>query len=226
VITIENLAPVFGYVMVAEKPNPVSISENEESPDSDESENGNDYRQNGQSNQLISENNSHYTAAKSDLKTTFDEKDKKNRDAAFCKVIEDAKKLIKSVDIPPISITPYEESLFFYVLLSDLDARHFELFEIPQGQSVTEDDKLRLYNSLSEEQKNIVKRDFLIKNMVKTMGVSKKSALLMQWVTSHFPVEMEEIMQTHNNEYQSKREVIQAQMDKIHPTTEELPQVA
>ena len=160
------------------------------------------------------------------MKTTFDEKDKKNRDAAFCKVIEDAKKLIKSADIPTVGITSFEESLIFYIMLSDLDVRHFELFGIMQGQSVTEDDKLRLYNSLTEEQKNIVKRDFLIKNMVKTMGVSKKSALLMQLVTSHFPVEMEEIMQTHNSEYQSKRQVIQAQMDKIHPKTEELPQVA
>jgi hypothetical protein len=62
--------------------------------------------------------------------------------------------------------------------------------------------------------------------MLKTIGVSKKSALLLQSVTSHFPVEMEEIMQTHNSEYQSKRQVIQAQMEKIHPNTEELPQVA
>ena len=111
-------------------------------------------------------------------------------------------------------------------MLSDLDARHFELFGIPQGQSVTEDDKLRLYNSLTIEQQTVLKRDFLVKNMVKTVGVSKKSALLLQWVTSHFPVEMEEIMQTHNCEYQSKRQVIQAQIDKMNPKTEELSQVA
>ena len=228
VITMENLVPVFGYIMVAEKQNPCSSCESDESAKNAENLNDSDTQQNGQSNQSVTANNSHSTdsTGKPDLKTTFDEKDKKNRDAAFCKVIEDAKKLVKSTDIPPTGITSYEESLIFYIMLSDLDAKHFELFGIPQGKGITEDDKLRLYNSLTEEQKNIVKRDFLIKNMVKTVGVSKKSALLLQWVTSHFPVEMEEIMQTHNSEYQSKRQVIQEQLDKIQPKTEELSQVA
>jgi ParB family chromosome partitioning protein len=171
-------------------------------------------------------NATHGSPTKSDLKTTFDDKDKKNRDAAFCKVIEDAKKLVKSIDIPPKKITEIEDALIYYVMLSDLDIRHFELFGITQGQSIPEDDKVLLYNNLTEEQKSVLKRDFLMKNMVKVTGISKKSALLLQLVTSHFPVEMEEIMQKHNSEYQSKRQVIQEQKEKICPETEELPQVA
>ncbi|MDR0272100.1 MAG: hypothetical protein LBI27_02125 [Clostridiales bacterium] len=62
--------------------------------------------------------------------------------------------------------------------------------------------------------------------MVKTVGVGRNSSLFLQLVTSHFPVEMEEITQIHNSEYQSKRQAIVEQMETILPKSEEPHQAA
>ena len=51
--------------------------------------------QDSQSNQSVTTSKSANNSHSFDLKTTFEEKDKANRDVAFSKVIEDAKKLVK-----------------------------------------------------------------------------------------------------------------------------------
>ena len=158
--------------------------------------------------------------------STLEEKDRKNREEALCKVIDDAKKLIRDYVIPPTEISPFEEELMYYVLLSHLDKKHYEFFGLIEEQIISEDDKLNLYSSLSDEQKNVLKRDFLIKNMINTSGINKKSALLIELVKYHFPDDLDGIEHTHNEEYLKKRQVIQEQIDKINSKTDDLKDVA
>ena len=157
---------------------------------------------------------------------TLEEKDAKNREEALYKVIEDARQLLKNVDIPASEITPFEEALINFVMLSRLDYRHYELFGIPEDQPITEEIRLELYASLTEDQKNILKRDYIIDNLLQTRGINKKSALMVEFAKFHFPDEIAEIESVHNDEYLKQRQVIQEQIEKLQAKMEELKEVA
>jgi len=47
-----------------------------------------------------------------------------------------------------------------------------------------------LYTALSDEQKNGLKRDFLIDNMIQGTGINKRAALLVELAKYHFPEDM------------------------------------
>jgi hypothetical protein len=111
-------------------------------------------------------------------------------------------------------------------MLPCIEAKYYEFFGIPEGQTITEEIRLNLYPSLSDEQKTVLKREFLLYWMVKTNGADKKSALLLELVKYHFPDEMAEIEHVHNEEYLKQREVIQPQIEKLKAKNEELQQVA
>jgi ParB family chromosome partitioning protein len=166
------------------------------------------------------------TTDKPDLLATLQEKDRKNREEALQKVIDEAKDLIRNTDIPPVAITPFEEALLNFVMLEHLDQRHYDVFGIIEGQSMTEDIRLGLYTKLTEEQKNMLKRDFLIKHTVRITGISKRTALLIELAKLHFPDEMAVAEHTQNEEYEKKLKVINEQIDKINSKNEELQEVA
>jgi ParB family chromosome partitioning protein len=163
---------------------------------------------------------------KPDLLSTLQEKDRKNKEEALENILEEARALIKDTDIPPVEITPFEETLINFILLSFLDRRHYDYFGIPDGQTMSEDVALGLYSNLTEEQKNMLKRNFLIKNLVFKNGIRKSAALLIELAKHHFPVEMEEIENIHNDEYLKKRVIIKEQIDKIQTEMDELKDVA
>ena len=112
-------------------------------------------------------------------------------------------------------------------MLPFLDIRHYESFGLNEEQKMTEEEKVKLYSGLNDEQKNLLKRDFLIHAMThQTSGINKKSALLVELVKFHFPDEMASIEKTHNEEYLKKRKVIQEQKDKINAKKEEMQEVS
>jgi hemerythrin len=113
-----------------------------------------------------------------------------------------------------------------FVMLPCLKPKHYEFFGIPEGQTITEEIRFNLHNSMSDAQKNVLKREFLLYWMVQTLRIDKKSALLLEWVKFHFPDEMAEIEHVHNEEYQKQHEIIRAQIEKLLPENEELAQVA
>jgi ParB family chromosome partitioning protein len=174
------------------------------------------------------------TTIKPDLMSVLQEQDRKNKEEALSNVIEDARVLIKDTDIPPVDITPFEEALLYYVMLSYLDHRHYEMFGIIEGQTLTEEVALGLYTALSEEQKNVLKRNFLTKHLILKNGSAKRTALLIELAKLHFPVEMAEIENVQNDEYQKKWAVIKEKMiteqrrsiDKYSSENEELQKVA
>jgi hypothetical protein len=236
IILIDNFEPAPGYIMVAReketvKPNsenrtvsgtsdktadPSGSAENPQNPQSP---------RDGQNAPAVTGANSGI-ADKPDLMAVLQEKDRKNKEEALMKVIEEARTLIKDTDIPPVEITPFEESLMYYVMLSFLDHRHYELFGIPEGQTLTEEVALGLYTALTGEQKNVLRRDFLIRHLLSRNGISRRSALLIELARHYFPVEMAEIEAVQNDEYQEKWAVIKEQMDKITSERSDLQEVA
>ena len=217
---LDAFVPYFGYVMVEQTKE--SVEEN--SDDNDTPDNTKSKPVDGD-NSGNSENSSPKTdnkPAKPELMEKLEQKDRKNREEALCKVVDDIKKMIKEVYIQPSEIMPFEDALINYVLLSFFDIKHYEYFGLPEERKMTEEEKVELYPNLTAEQKNLLKRDFLIHAMThNTSGINKKSALLIEFVKHHFPEEASIIENTHNEEYLKKRRVIQEQMDKLNAKKEE-----
>ena len=229
VVILENHAPVSGYIMVPKEAETAKTkTENQDSPETS------NYSESPYSPQSPDDaptvptatvGNAHATI-KPDLISTLQEKDRKNREEALEKVTEQAIKLVKDADIPTTEILPFEEALVDFVLLSILEKRYFDFFGIPEGQHLTEEVALGMYTALTQEQRNVLKRNLLVKYLTTKTGVSKRSALLVEFAKHHFPVEMAEIESIQNDEYLKKREVIQEQIDKLKSDKDELQAVA
>jgi hypothetical protein len=230
VVMLDNLTTGIGYIMQEKE----TVKEDREGKDKPTSSNrpvsptGQTTPQSPKDNQSVStvsvENRQ--VTIKPDLLSTLLEKDEKNREEALYKVIDDTRKLVKDTEIPPVEITPFEEALMYFVMLEHLDPRHFDFFGIVEGQIMTEDVKFGLYTTLNDEQKNVLKRDFIIKHMIQRNGISKRTALLIELAKLHFPDEVAAIEHEHNDEYMKKRQVIQEQVDKINAENEEFQEVA
>ena len=113
-----------------------------------------------------------------------------------------------------------------FVMLPCLKPKHYEFFGIPEGQGITDEIRFNLHNSLSDEQKTVLKREFLLYWLVQTLRIDRKSELLLELVKYHFPDDMAEIEHIHNEEYMEQHEVIQEQIDKLCANNEELKEVA
>ena len=221
VVIIENLAPVFGYIMVTQpKESFVDHCNQVDLPDTA------DNSSNNPENRSFHPTDDSQATIKPDLVSTLEQKSRKNREEAHCNVIEEAKRLIKNVDIPPSEITPFENTLINFILLPYLDVRHYDFFGLPKDRKMTEEDRIGLFSALTDTQQNILRRDFLIHVMTQTSGVNKKSALLTELVSYHFPEEMAEIEHAQNEEYLKKNQLIQEQIDKLKSKTEDLQEVA
>ena len=234
VIVIENLAPARGYILTPQKQEQSNQTVNvpvddDETPYSDmEDEEDDSFTEpTGSSpvHQPVKAENAP-ASIKPDLLSMLQEKDRKNREDAMLKVIADAKKLLNDTIIPPVEFTPFEDTLMNFVMLPCLKPKHYEFFGITGGLGITEEIRFNLHNSLSDEQKTVLKREFLLYWLVQTLRIDRKSDLLLEWVKYYFPDEMAEIEYTHNEEYQKQHDVIQEQIDKIQAKDEELKEVA
>jgi len=225
VVVIENLVPVFGYITV---PQVAKSNESFTSNDSHDTPSATENTERTDNDQIqpSAKEETNHPSIKPDLISTLEQKDGKNREEALCKVIADAKELMKDTDIPPVEITPFEDALIYYIMLSYLDYRHCEFFGIPEGEAMTEEIRLNLYNSLSDEQKNTLKRDFLINNLIQGSGISKRAALLVELAKYHFPDDMAIIEGSHNGDYMAKREIIREQIENLQLKNKELQEVA
>jgi hypothetical protein len=241
VVVIENLVPTYGYVMAPqeiEQDNEPENREDDNSADNPETPITTAKTAKTKSVAAIPKNTdsepvhlpvkseSTLPEIKPDLLSVLQQKDAKNEEDAMLKVIEDAKNLLRDTIIPPAEFTSFKEALMNYIMLPCLEAKYYEFFGIPEGQTITEEIRLNLYPSLSDEQKNCLRRECLLYWMVKTKDIDKKSALLLELVKYHFPDEMVEIEHVHNEEYLKKRVDIQTQIDKLQAKNDELPQVA
>ena len=128
----------------------------------------------------------------SDILSMLQEKDRQIKEDAMLKVIADAKKLLNDA-IPPIEFTPFEDTLMNFVMLPCLKPKHYEFFGIPAGQGITDEIRFNLHNSISDEQKTVLKREFLLYWLVQTLRIDRKSELLLELVKYHFPDDMTEI---------------------------------
>jgi len=71
--------------------------------------------------------------------------------------------------------------------------------------------------SLTEEQKNIIRRDFLVRHLSDTFGERRQSHLLIEFASLHFPGEVSQIKQKHNEVYKKRHIRIEERIVALQP---------
>jgi ParB family chromosome partitioning protein len=121
-----------------------------------------------------SENAEVQATATADPVTKLNAQDKHNREIAVENIVDDTRKYIHETEMPQSDFTKFEDKLLYFIMLEELKREHFALFtESPDEWHLSEEEKITIINNLTEEQKTVIRRDFLVNHLPDTFGVSK-----------------------------------------------------
>ena len=141
--------------------------------------------------------------------------DKRNKEIAIEKGVEDAKRLVRESAIPKVEFHQLEEGLMYYLMFASLRKENFAALGFNTQTQLTDEEKEGIIASLTDEQKNIIKRDFIIKHLSDTSGNRRQSHLLLEFAALHFPDKVNEIKKMHNESYKKKNVRINQRIREI-----------
>jgi ParB family chromosome partitioning protein len=147
--------------------------------------------------------------------------DMRNRELAIEKAVEDVKRLVREKTVPDVDFQPLEEELLYYVMLSFTRKENFTKLGITGQYSLSDEEKAGIIPSLTTEQKNIIRRDFIVKHLSDTFGNSKQSQLLLEFAALHFPDKVKEIKEQYNEAYRKKHIRIEERIRELQPYSNE-----
>ena len=134
---------------------------------------------------------------------------KRNNELADEKTAEGLKELLRTEQIPQSAFTADEETAMYFFMLSKLRRHNYKTVGPKENDYygyLTDEKKLKIASSLTEEQKTVVRRDYLYSHLTdgtKTVG-DEKGGMLLAFSKQHLPEKTEEIVSTHKEEYGKK----------------------
>ncbi|WP_455643758.1 ParB/RepB/Spo0J family partition protein [Parabacteroides sp.] len=148
--------------------------------------------------------------------TVLEEKDSRNKEIAVEKSIADLKKEIEEVDLTATDFSVSEDTMLYFFMLSSLDKKYFSKFGISDKQySLTEDQKLSIISSLTEEEKNLIRREYLIRGFKECFGSSVKSNLFIEFAKQHIPDKLVNIQNKYNDEYLKRSQKLEEKKNSL-----------
>lgn len=140
----------------------------------------------------------------------LEKQDKRNKEIAIEKTIEDTKKHILEVDMTERKFGADEEKMIYFFLLSFLRREHYIAVGIEDGVScISDKEKMRIIDNLTSKQKTIIRRDFLISNFKNAYGNNTISSLLLDFAQKHMPDELAGIKNGHDETYEKRHKRIE-----------------
>lgn len=142
----------------------------------------------------------------------LEKQDKRNKEIALEKTVEDTKKQILEVDMSESKFTADEDRMIYFFLLSSLRREHFETFGIEKKETyhyLTDEEKMNIIANLSAKQKAIIRRDFLIANFKGAYGGNAIASLLLDFAGKHMPDELDNIKKGYNEVYEKRHKRIE-----------------
>ena len=120
----------------------------------------------------------------------LEKQDKRNKEIALEKTVEDTKKQILEVDM----------------------SEHFEAVGIEEKKPysyLTDEEKINIIANLTSKQKAIIRRDFLIANFKNAYGNNAIASLLLDFAQKHMPDLLADIKNGHNEVYEKRHQRIE-----------------
>ena len=114
----------------------------------------------------------------------MEKQDKRNKEIALEKTVEDTKKQILEVDMSDCKFGQDEDKMIYFFLLSSLRKEHFEAVGIEEKKPysyLTDEEKINIIANLTSKQKAIIRRDFLIANFKNAYGNNAIASLLLDF---------------------------------------------
>jgi ParB family chromosome partitioning protein len=158
---------------------------------------------------LLPEEETQAPAGEADTILKLEKQDTRNREIAVENIVDDTRRYIRETELPQSEFTEFEDKLLYFVMLEDLKREHFALFtEDTDRWHLSDEEKIQIINGLTEEQKTVIRRDFLVKHLSDAFGVSKKSYLMLEFARLHFPEALAETESKYNEVYTKRHERI------------------
>jgi len=142
----------------------------------------------------------------------LEKQDKRNKEIALEKAVEDTKKRILEVDMTETKFGADEDKMIYFFLLASLRKEHFEAVGIEDKGSyyyLTGEDKMRIIENLTAKQKAVIRRDFLIANFKEAFGNNAVASLLLGFAQKHMPEELADIQNGYNEIYEKRHQRIE-----------------
>ncbi len=128
-------------------------------------------------------------------------KDKRFKEIEQEKIVADTKSLVHKA-VYRDKFSDLEEQALYFLMLSALKKDHFADFGLKQKFYLEEKDRLKLSGKLTEEQKTLIRRDFIVQHLTQQTGAGLD--LLQKFARQHVPDELAEIEKVHKAEYQKR----------------------
>lgn len=163
-------------------------------------------------------------------------KDKRNKEIAVERTIEDTKKKILEADITETKFSQDEDKMIYFFLLSSLRKEHYEAVGLTDRKShsaLNDSEKMTILANLNAKTKAIIRRDFLIDNFKGAYRDNAIADLLLSFAKKHMPEELANIEAEYNEIYEKRHQRIEerkallakdTEPEATEPEAEEAPQ--
>jgi len=140
----------------------------------------------------------------------LEKQDKRNKEIAQEKTVEDTKKQILEADITGGKFSADEDTMLYFFLLSSLRKEHFAAVGIAEDKPyITDEDKMGIIGNLTVKMKTIIRRDFLVANFKGAYGNNTVATLLLDFARRHMPEELANIEREYNGVYEKRHQRIE-----------------
>ena len=138
--------------------------------------------------------------------TKLENQDKRNAEIRDEKTIADIKELVKELNPTDGDFTILEERLTYFAMLKKLRVEHFNLMGvIIEGKYfLSDDDKVRIINNLTEDVKNVIRREFILSTFKDAFRDDLTAELLKEYAQQHSPEKLAEIESKHIEVYEKR----------------------
>ena len=141
----------------------------------------------------------------------LEKQDKRNKEIALEKTVEDTKKRIMEVDTTETKFGADEDKMIYFFLLASLRKENYAAVGIENGNAyyLSDKDKMDIIENLNGKAKAVIRRDFLIANFKNAYGNNAVASLLLDFAEKHMPEELAEIRKGYDEVYEKRHQRIE-----------------
>lgn len=157
----------------------------------------------------------------------LEKQDRRNKEIAVEKTIEDTKKQILNIDVAEAKFGADEDRMVYFFLLSSLRKENFAQVGLSEEHMpyLSDKEKMDIIANLTAKTKAVIRRDYLIAQFKDASRNSATAELLLDFARKHMPDELAEIEDGYNQIYEKRHQRLEerkaAIVAKEKPTEED-----
>lgn len=157
----------------------------------------------------------------------LEKQDRRNREIAVEKTIEDTKKQIRNIDVAEAKFGADEDRMVYFFLLSSLRKENFAQVGLSEEHMpyLSDKEKMDIIANLTAKTKAVIRRDYLIAQFKDASRNSATAELLLDFARKHMPDELAGIEDGYNQIYEKRHQRLEerkaAIVAKEKPTEED-----